>query len=158
MTDHYDVIIIGTGADGGNTKFFAPVLFCMRRENFGGITLHYQITNGETHKHLIQKLKDVLHQLHCNDKVCYCNDHILPDKFFLDRTIPLAGVAHQWGTVHFGNDPKTSALDVNCKAHDLDNLYVVDASFFISSGAVNPSLTIMANALRVGDHLLERMK
>jgi choline dehydrogenase-like flavoprotein len=123
----------------------------------GGITIDYQITNGEAHKHLIQKLKDVLHKIHSDDKVCYCNDHIFPDKFFLDRAIPLAGVAHQCGTVRFGNDPKTSALDVNCKAHDLDNIYVVDASFFVSSGAVNPSLTIMANALRVGDHLLERM-
>ena len=58
----------------------------------------------------------------------------------------------------FGHNPKTSALDVNCKAHDLDNLYVADASFFVSSTAVNPSLTIIANAMRVGDHLLERMK
>jgi choline dehydrogenase-like flavoprotein len=56
-----------------------------------------------------------------------------------------------------GDDPKTSALDRNCKAHELDNLYVVDGSFFCSSGAVNPALTIIANALRVGDHLLERM-
>lgn len=69
----------------------------------------------------------------------------------------LAGVAHQCGTVRFGHDPKTSALDVNCKTHDLDNLYVVDASFFVSSGAVNPSLTIIANALHVGDHLPKRM-
>ena len=58
--------------------------------------------------------------------------------------------------IWFG-DPKTSALDRNCKAHELDNLYVVDGSFFCSSGAVNPALTIIANALRVGDHLLERM-
>ena len=49
-------------------------------------------------------------------------------------------------------------LDINCKAHDLDNLYVVDASFFVSSSAVNPSLTIIANALRVGEHLLDRMR
>jgi choline dehydrogenase-like flavoprotein len=76
---------------------------------------------------------------------------------YLGQRIPLAGVAHQNGTVRFGDDPKTSALDRNCKAHELDNLYVVDASFFCSSGAVNPALTIMANALRVGDHLLERM-
>jgi choline dehydrogenase-like flavoprotein len=75
----------------------------------------------------------------------------------LDQRIPLAGVAHQSGTVRFGDDPATSALDVNCKAHELDNLYVVDGSFFPSSGAVNPALTIMANALRVGDHLLERL-
>ena len=53
--------------------------------------------------------------------------------------------------------PRRSALDVNCKAHDLDNLYVVDTSFFPSSSAVNPALTAMANALRVGDHLLERL-
>jgi choline dehydrogenase-like flavoprotein len=69
----------------------------------------------------------------------------------------LAGVAHQNGTIRFGRDPKSSALDVNCKAHDLDNLYVVDGSFFPSSAAVNPALTIMANALRVGDHLLQRL-
>ncbi|MGH7452913.1 MAG: GMC family oxidoreductase, partial [bacterium] len=77
---------------------------------------------------------------------------------FLGQRIPLAGVAHQNGTIRFGNDPKTSALDANCKAHEVDNLYVVDASFFPSSGAVNPALTIIANALRVGDHLLQRMK
>src|SRR5260370_39309656 len=59
--------------------------------------------------------------------------------------------------IWFGDDPKTSALDRNCKAHELDNLYVVDGSFFCSSGAVNPALTIIANALRVGGHLLERM-
>ena len=67
-------------------------------------------------------------------------------------------MAHQVGTVRFGTDPQTSALDVNCKAHDLDNLYVVDGSFFVSSGAVNPALTIMANALRVGEHLLQRLR
>ena len=75
----------------------------------------------------------------------------------LDQRIPLAGVAHQCGTVRFGTDPAASALDVDCKAHDLDNLYVVDTSFFPSSSAVNPALTAMANALRVGDHLLERL-
>jgi choline dehydrogenase-like flavoprotein len=66
-------------------------------------------------------------------------------------------VAHQNGTIRFGQDPRTSALDANCKAHDMDNLYVVDASFFPSSGAVNPALTIIANALRVADHLRERL-
>jgi choline dehydrogenase-like flavoprotein len=75
----------------------------------------------------------------------------------LRQQIPLAGIAHNCGTVRFGTDPKSSALDVNCKAHDLDNLYVVDASFFPSSSAVNPGLTTIANALRVGDHLLERL-
>ena len=61
------------------------------------------------------------------------------------------------GTCRFGTDPTTSVLDLHCKAHDLDNLYVVDGSFFPSSAAVNPSLTIMANAMRVGDHLIERL-
>ena len=66
-------------------------------------------------------------------------------------------VAHQAGTCRFGTDPATSVLDVNCKAHEVDNLYVVDTSFFPSIGAVNPALTAMANAIRVGEHLLGRM-
>ena len=66
--------------------------------------------------------------------------------------------AHQAGTVRFGADPASSALDVNCKAHDVDNLYVVDTSFFPSIGAVNPSLTAIANALRVADHIADRIK
>ena len=76
---------------------------------------------------------------------------------FVGDRIPLAGVAHQNGTIRFGHDPAKSALDANCKAHEVDNLYVVDGSFFPSSAAVNPALTIMANALRVGDHLIQRM-
>ena len=83
--------------------------------------------------------------------------HLIPHELVRDGRIPLAGVAHQNGTVRFGDDPRTSALDRDCKAWDLDNLYVVDTSFFPSSAAVNPALTAMANALRVGDHLLERM-
>ena len=65
--------------------------------------------------------------------------------------------AHQAGTCRFGTDPASSVLNTDCRAHELDNLYVVDTSFFPSIGAVNPALTAMANALRVGDHLLERM-
>jgi len=68
-----------------------------------------------------------------------------------------ANLGHQVGTCKFGEDPKSSVLDLNCRTHDVDNLYVVDGSFFVSSGAVNPTLTIVANALRVGDHLLERL-
>src|SRR5258707_14991817 len=71
--------------------------------------------------------------------------------------MPMQSLGHQVGTCKFGDDPKSSVLDLNCRAHDLDNLYVVDGSFFVSSGAVNPTLTIIANALRVGDHLLERL-
>lgn len=72
--------------------------------------------------------------------------------------IPLKELGHPCGTCRFGEDPKNSVLDLNCRTHDVDNLYVVDSSFFPSSAALNPSLTIMANALRVGDHLLERMQ
>jgi choline dehydrogenase-like flavoprotein len=82
----------------------------------------------------------------------------IPHDIYLTQDIPLSGVAHQVGTVRFGTDPATSVLDTNCKAHDVDNLYVVDGSFFPSIGAVNPSLTIIANAMRVGDHLIERWK
>jgi choline dehydrogenase-like flavoprotein len=81
----------------------------------------------------------------------------VPLNLFVGQRIPLAGVAHQNGTIRFGQDPATSALDVFCRAHEVDNLYVVDGSFFVSSAAVNPALTIMANALRVGDHLVERL-
>ena len=84
-------------------------------------------------------------------------DHLIPRHAYLKTEIPVAGVAHQAGTCRFGTDPATSVLDTNCKAHELDNLYVVDTSFFPSIGAVNPALTAMANAIRVGDHLLERM-
>jgi choline dehydrogenase-like flavoprotein len=69
----------------------------------------------------------------------------------------VGAVAHQADTCRFGDDPKTSVLDRNCKAHGLDNLYIVDTSFYPSIGAVNPALTAMANALRVGDHLLKRL-
>jgi hypothetical protein len=76
---------------------------------------------------------------------------------YFTNKMPIHSLGHQVGTCKFGEDSRTSVLDLNCRAHDVDNLYVVDGSFFVSSGAVNPTLTIIANALRVGDHLLERM-
>jgi choline dehydrogenase-like flavoprotein len=82
--------------------------------------------------------------------------HLIPRHAYLKNDIPVAGCAHQAGTCRFGADPASSVLDTNCRAHEVDNLYVVDTSFFPSIGAVNPALTAMANALRVGDHLLER--
>jgi choline dehydrogenase-like flavoprotein len=84
--------------------------------------------------------------------------HLLPHTLQLSQFVGIGGTAHQAGTVRFGTDPRASALDVHCKMHDLDNLYVVDGAFMPSIGAVNPALTIMANALRVGDHLLERLR
>ena len=83
--------------------------------------------------------------------------HLIPRDVYMKNDIPVAGCAHQTGTVRFGTDPATSVLDTDCKAHEVDNLYVVDTSFFPSIGAVNPALTAMANALRVGDHLLSRL-
>ena len=116
----------------------------------GNVHLHYTDRNTEGHKRLIAKLKGLLGHLGCHER-------LIPNQVMRDERIPIAGVAHQCGTVRFGNDPTTSALDNSCKAHDVDNLYVVDTSFFPSSSAVNPALTAMANALRVGDHLLDRL-
>jgi choline dehydrogenase-like flavoprotein len=116
----------------------------------GRIHLHYTDRNTEPHRRLLGKLKQLLPMLGCRE-------HLIPNQVIRDERIPVAGVAHQCGTVRFGDDPAESVLDVNCKAHDLDNLYVVDASFFRSSSAVNPALTVMANALRVGDHLIDRL-
>ena len=84
--------------------------------------------------------------------------HLLDRSLYLHKSMPIGATAHQAGTVRFGTDPAASALDPMCKAHDVDNHYVVDTSFFPSIGAVNPSLTAIANALRVGDHLLERLR
>jgi len=116
----------------------------------GNIVLSYTPNNDAGHRRLIKTLEGLLQHLDMHP-------HLVPRNLFVGNRIPLAGVAHQNGTVRFGHDPATSALDASCKAHDVDNLYVVDGSFFPSSGAVNPALTIMANALRVGDHLLERL-
>jgi choline dehydrogenase-like flavoprotein len=82
-------------------------------------------------------------------------DTNIPLHAYFKKRIPLEGVGHQNGTCRMGTDPTLSVLDANCKAHDLDNLYVVDASCFVSASAVNPSLTIIANAIRVSDHLLQ---
>jgi choline dehydrogenase-like flavoprotein len=116
----------------------------------GRIHVAKRYHNLEPHKRLLRKLKGLMGPLGCHETA-------IPSWSILDQRIPLAGVAHQCGTVRFGTDPATSALDLDCRAHELDNLYVVDASFFPSSSAVNPALTVMANALRVGDHLLERL-
>jgi choline dehydrogenase-like flavoprotein len=124
----------------------------------GRIVLSYQPNNEEGHKRLIAKLEDLMQrQTACPIHGHECHQGLFARNLFLGQRIPLAGVAHQNGTIRFGHDPRTSALDPNCRAHEVDNLYVVDASFFPSSGAVNPALTIMANALRVGDHLLQRL-
>jgi choline dehydrogenase-like flavoprotein len=124
----------------------------------GKIVLTYTPNNLEAHKQLQAKLKQAMQeQSACEVHGHNCHQGLFARSLYVGQRIPLAGVAHQNGTIRFGHDSHTSALDINCKTHDVDNLYVVDGSFFPSSSAVNPALTIIANALRVGDHLLQRM-
>jgi choline dehydrogenase-like flavoprotein len=117
----------------------------------GNVHLAYTSTNDDEADRLYDELKHILNH------VGMAQHHVLEKNFYMDMSIPVAGVAHQAGTCRFGTDPATSVLDENCKAHELDNLYVVDTSFFPSIGAVNPALTAMANAIRVGEHLIDRM-
>ena len=118
----------------------------------GNVRLAYTSTNNDEADRLYHELKKILNH------VGMAEHHVLRKNFYMHMNIELAGVAHQAGTCRFGTDPATSVLDPNCKAHELDNLYVVDTSFFPSIGAVNPALTAMANAIRVGTHLLDRMR
>jgi choline dehydrogenase-like flavoprotein len=117
----------------------------------GQVHLAYRSTNDDEANLLYGELRRVLNH------IGMAKHHVLRKNFYMNMAIPIAGVAHQAGTCRFGHDPATSVLDESCKAHELDNLYVVDTSFFPSIGAVNPGLTAIANALRVGDHLLERL-
>ncbi len=117
----------------------------------GDIQIRYSSSNDVPKERLYQQLKEMLADLGMH------HGHLLPHHAYLKNEIPVAGVAHQAGTVRFGADPAASVLNEQCRAHELDNLYVVDTSCFPSIGAVNPALTAMANAIRVGDHLLERM-
>jgi choline dehydrogenase-like flavoprotein len=117
----------------------------------GRIELDYTFGNLEGHERLVRKLADSLGGF---------TSHAHPisqHHFQIDSLLPLYGTAHQCGTTRFGADPKSSVLDADCKAHEVDNLYVVDTSFFCSANAVNPTLTVVANALRVGDHLVDRL-
>ena len=118
----------------------------------GNLTLSYTPNNQVPKQKLYDKLQSMLNHLGMHPH------HLIPRNIYMKNEIPIAGCAHQAGTCRFGTDPKSSVLDTNCKAHELDNLYVVDTSFFVSIGAVNPALTAMANAIRVGDHLLQRWK
>jgi choline dehydrogenase-like flavoprotein len=124
----------------------------------GNIVLAYRPNNETAHQRLTAKLEQLMKQQRkCGVHGHECHEGLFSRNLFLGQRIPLAGVAHQNGTARFGRDPRDSVLDVNCRAHEVGNLYVVDASFFPSSAAVNPALTIMANALRVADHLKDRL-
>lgn len=107
----------------------------------GQIRLHYRPNNLAAHARLVREMKRILRRL--GFWVVVAHSH-------RDRN-----TTHQCGTLCFGTDPRTSVLDPFCRTHDIDNLFVVDASFFPSSAAVNPGLTIVAQALRVADHIKE---
>jgi choline dehydrogenase-like flavoprotein len=115
------------------------------------VVLEFTETNLEAHRRLRQALETAL---------CHAGGEPLWHErgLFLSQAIALSGTAHQAGTARFGRDPASSVLDLDCKAHELDNLYLADASFFPSIGAVNPTLTIIANALRVADRIRERLQ
>ena len=120
-----------------------------------------QVKNGQIHLEYTEnnlegfnRLKDVWEE---TLKTIYDQHRFFPHSLYLKKNIPIEGVAHQCGTLRFGTDPRNTVLDVNCRTHEIENLYVVDGSFFPSSAAVNPSLTIIANALRVGKHLVENV-
>jgi choline dehydrogenase-like flavoprotein len=134
--------------DTGHTNQSEPVTDAAAKR----IQLSYTPNNVESFDRLKNRWVDILKKAgHATTSV--------PLHAYFKKRIPLEGVGHQNGTCRMGNDPATSVLDPHCKAHDLDNLYVVDASCFVSASAVNPSLTIIANAIRVADHLLaERLK
>jgi choline dehydrogenase-like flavoprotein len=108
----------------------------------GTICIHWKPNNRRSHERLIQAatrmMKEAGYPL------------VLVQRMGIDTN------SHQCGTLRFGNDPAQVVLDPFCKAFDLDNLYVVDASFFPSSAAMNPALTIASQALRVADYLLRR--
>jgi choline dehydrogenase-like flavoprotein len=114
------------------------------------VILNVTENNMEAHYRLKRKLKQILNRAG--------NSAILIERnLYLGKNIPIGGTAHQAGTARFGTDAAASVLDLNCKAHELDNLYVADASFFPSIGSVNPTLTIIANALRVADSIKKRL-
>ena len=114
------------------------------------ITLDYYKNNMEGHERLQKRLERAVSNFGMKT-------FKLPHHIYLQKQIPLSGTAHQVGTVRFGDDPNTSALNTWCRSHEVENLFVVDGSFFPSIGAVNPSLTIMAMALRVGGYIAEEV-
>ena len=123
-----------------------PEFWCCRRpdpanrlsvDDRGRITVSWQRTNYDRHELLLAKAKDVLR------KAGYVG--IFEQRFDISMN------SHMCGTIVAGDDPAASVVDRECRSHDVDNLYVVDAGFFPSSGAQNPALTIAANALRVAE-------
>jgi choline dehydrogenase-like flavoprotein len=117
----------------------------------GSVHLAYSSCNSAETAALYEETKKIF------DKIGVAAHHVLDKNFYADMSVPIAAVAHQAATCRFGTDPASSVADPDCKAHELDNLYFADTSIFPSIGAVNPALTAMANAIRVGDHLAGRL-
>lgn len=117
------------------------------------LCLRYTPNNTEGHERLVHRWTAILKSI---DKT---TEHaVLPFGMYPRNQLPIQVVGHQCGTCRFGDDPATSVLDRNCQTHDVDNLYVVDSSFFPSHSGANPTLTIIANVIRVADHLLDRLQ
>ncbi len=124
------------------------------RVHWVGEKLHldYEPNNVEAHDRLVYRWLEVLRAVETADSSLFSRTGIHPRS-----DMPIQVVAHQCGTCRFGADPSTSVLDLNCRTHEVDNLYVVDSSFFPANASVSPALTVIANALRVGEHLVERL-
>ncbi|MEH6952055.1 GMC family oxidoreductase [Nitrobacter sp. NHB1] len=116
----------------------------------GRVVLDVTEGNMEAHHRLKKKLEQMLGRAGAHPA-------LLERSLYLGKNIPIGGTAHQAGTARFGTNPANSVLDIDCKAHEVENLYVADASFFPSIGSVNPTLTIIANALRVADRIKQRI-
>jgi choline dehydrogenase-like flavoprotein len=108
----------------------------------GNIEVHWKPNNLVAHEQLIHHAKQML--------------RTAGYPFVFVQRMGIETNSHQCGTIRFGNDPKTSVLDSFCRSHDIENLFVVDSSFFPSSTAMNPALTIASQALRVADHIMNK--
>jgi choline dehydrogenase-like flavoprotein len=124
------------------------------RVRTSGDRLHidYEPSNVEAHDRLVYRWLDVLKTVQAEQPSRFNRSNVFPRS-----DMPIQVVAHQCGTCRLGEDPQTSVLNLNCRAHEVNNLYVVDSSFFPSSSSTSPALTVIANALRVGDHLIQRL-
>ncbi len=123
----------------------------VRLDDDGTIRLDYWYNNLKAHSRLIGRFHKIMKRA---GRACRC---LRANRRQIDSIVPLYGTAHQCGTLRMGHDPQTSVVDANCKAHELDNLYVADTSVFVSSAAVNPALTCIANSLRVADLIAARL-
>jgi choline dehydrogenase-like flavoprotein len=160
MLGRQDVPSYDGPADGSKTAH--PVEFWITTEDLpsaanrvtvepnGQIRVSYWDTNAIAHERLLARWRDLLDTMQCHEEFCEAGH-------YGGGRNSIEGVSHQNGTARFGTDPATSVLDLDCRMHDLENLYVVDSSFFVSASAVNPTLTIIANALRVGEHINARL-